>query len=119
MDRQLAACKLSSRDVAGDGNCLFRALSVCLYDKEDEHCNLRQNIVQHIYTLAALGDSLPGVSMDVTDKVVSKQLNEMKKDGCWAGEDIIPVAASYLQRVIHVYTFTTKSSSSSLVYIPN
>ena len=63
---------------------VFHSLFFGYFDKfleKNEHYNLRQNIVRHNYTLAALGDSLPQVSMDVTDKVVGQQLNDLKNNG--------------------------------------
>ena len=134
MEFQLATSKLSSREVAGDENCLFCALIACLYNNEDKHYKLWQNIVQYIYTLATFEDSLPGISLDVMEAwgiisssvqyqsffkdsaLVGQQLNILKKNWCWAGEDIISVVASYWQHVIKVYSFTTKRSSSLLVY---
>ena len=110
---------MRARDVLGDGNCYFRALSVCLYGHENGHSVLRQSIVRHISILADEGKSLPGVCMDINDKHVRQQLELLMKDNTWVGEDIIVAIASYLQRAVHIYNYTTQSGSSPQKYLPS
>ncbi|XP_043469669.1 uncharacterized protein PF11_0213-like [Leptopilina heterotoma] len=38
--------KLKLKEVEGDGNCLFRSLSYALYNNEDKHKDLRNQVVQ-------------------------------------------------------------------------
>lgn len=40
---------LYMQDVQGDGNCLFRSLSVYLDNHEEGHRELRNQIIQHLY----------------------------------------------------------------------
>lgn len=39
----------NSREVKGDGNCLFRCFSFYLYGNEENHLQVRAQIVSHIY----------------------------------------------------------------------
>ena len=126
VDKQLAAERLHSRDVTGDGNCYFRALSVCLFGHEGEHWLLRQNIVEQISTP---GSILAGVTIsddDLHSEAVRGHLAQLKKNGTWAGEDIILATAIHLKRNIHIYSGTGKSSplvysapDSAAVNLPN
>ncbi|GBO30815.1 hypothetical protein AVEN_90816-1 [Araneus ventricosus] len=40
-------CKLP---IVGDGNCLFRAISFCIYGPEDFHVEIGEKVIQHITT---------------------------------------------------------------------
>jgi hypothetical protein len=44
IDNNLAVMKLQSIYVIGDGNCLFRAISVCVYGDETYHSQLRKHV---------------------------------------------------------------------------
>ena len=101
-----------------DGNCLFRSLSVCLYNTENEHIKLRQFVIDHILQLAADGKALAGVSMDVVDPSVRQQLAKLRLPGTWVGKDIILTAAAFLQRPIHIYNYTPKGNYTPLIYSP-
>ena len=105
-------------DVIGDGNCLFRSLSVCLYNTENEHIKLRQSVIDHILQLDANGKALLGVSIDVADPSVRQQFAKLRLLGTWAGEDIILTAAAFLQRPIHIYNYASKGNSTPLIYFP-
>ncbi len=116
VDGQLRAEGLRAVDVIGDGNCYFRAVSVCLYNNESCHLALRKSIVNHILELASTGNALPGVSMDVEDPSVRQELDRMMRSGTWAGEDMIAATAAFLRRPVHVYTFTSMCDASPLIY---
>lgn len=118
VDGQLEAEGLMAVNVVGDGNCFFRALSVILYRNEDKHLWLREAIVQHVLQLADADHALPGINMDVADQTVRQQLENQRIVGTWAGEDMIVAAADFLKRPVHIYTFTTQTCSSPLVYSP-
>ena len=113
---QLRAEGLRAVDVIGNGNCYFRAISVCLYNNESGHLELRKSIVNHIIELASAGDALPGISMDVEDPSVRKGLDNMMQSGTWAGKDMIAATAAFLRRPVHVYTFTSVLGASPLIY---
>jgi hypothetical protein len=48
VEKQLKDNGLLSVNVAADGNCYFRALSLCLYNHKNGITDLRQSIVQHL-----------------------------------------------------------------------
>ena len=48
VDKQLTLARLKCVNVLGDGNCLFRSLSVCLYNYKDRYSELRSQIVHHM-----------------------------------------------------------------------
>ena len=118
VSKQLAASGLKTVNVGGDGNCYYRALSIGLYRHENQHLQLRQSIVQHILDMASAGDSLPGVSMVISNETVRQQLADIMTAGVWAGEEMIIATAAYLRRPVHVYTYTTIVSSCPRVYGP-
>jgi hypothetical protein len=116
VDRLLADSGFTALNVLGDGNCYFRAVSVNLHKTEDEHLNLRKSIVNHVFQLAESGKTLPGISMDISDASVCKQLNSLGKAGTWAGEEMIMATADYLRRPVHIFTFSSVANSSPLEY---
>jgi OTU domain-containing protein 3 len=48
LSQQLAPFNLAIRDVNGDGNCLFRALSLQLHDDQDHHSSIRASICDFV-----------------------------------------------------------------------
>ena len=59
---------MKAANFGGGGNCYYLTLSVGLYRHEYQHLQLRQSIVHHILDMASAGDSLPGVSMDISSE---------------------------------------------------
>ena len=53
LDKQLALKGLTSINISGDGNCLFRALSVSIYGHEFNYSFLCSTVAQHILDHAA------------------------------------------------------------------
>ena len=53
LDKQLALKGLTSINVSGDRNCLFRALPVSIYGHEFNYSFLRSTVAQHILDHAA------------------------------------------------------------------
>jgi OTU-like cysteine protease len=92
----------------GDGNCLFRALSVCLYGYEHDHGILRKSIAKHMEESMVL--------TELSDEAVRKHIIDVGTDGRWVGEDVIICAADFLQRDINVYI--AADSYSPIVYSP-
>ena len=52
--------------------------------------------MQHILNMASAGDSLPGVSMNISSEPVRQQLAEMMTAGVWAREEMVIATAAYL-----------------------
>ena len=109
IDDQLRKKNLHSINVRGDGNCFFRAISVFLYSNENHHADLRRAVAESIM-LSSSHDSIS------TEDATACRLRAeyIRQDGNWVGEDIIPVAAEYLKRDIHV--FVAFANISPLVY---
>lgn len=108
---------LQSVDVLGDGNCLFRALSVGLYGDETHHSQLRQHIASHLASnYASLFEVDSSSSVD-TESVASC-VRHVERVNTEAGQESIVSAADYLQRPIHLYKFVTPPGVTPDVYMP-
>ena len=73
-------------DVIGDGNCLFRALSVVFYGREGEFSALRQSVVEHLKK---------SLSKSPIANDVHKYVSDISSNGVWVGEDIIATTADH------------------------
>ena len=113
---QIAALQLEVHDVAGDGNCLFRAINYALYNDESKHEELRS---------AAL-DYICNNKEKLRDKfcLIWKELNsimeQLSRSGESADEHAIYVLPDILNRkiIVHVafaipQTFSPAVSISS------
>lgn len=78
--RQLRPQRLYVRDVAGDGNCMFRALSDQLHDRADEHVQTREDVVRFIE--AHRDDFEPFVE---DDEPFDRYVARMRRGGTWGG----------------------------------
>ena len=96
LDMQLALKELTSINVSGDGNCLFRALSVSIYGHEFNYSFLRSNVAQHILEHAACVATKNA-------EACRKLANTVAQEGRWVGEDVVPFAAIYLKVDIQLY----------------
>ena len=116
VDKQLTLARLKCVNVVGDGNCLFRSLSVCLYNHEDRHSELRSQIVHHMaVNYSAIFPDFCNKSTDadknsIDQKQLQKLTAKLLTNGEWIGEDVIKAAASYLQRDIKVLISVVESS---------
>jgi hypothetical protein len=106
-DQLLTANKLRSIDMVGDGNCLYRALSVGLRGDESLHFQLRQDTARHF---SAKFQVIFGVScLTATDKdSIHQRACVLATDKEEVGEEAILVAAYLLQRNIEVLTSSAK-----------
>ena len=94
--KQLALNGLKSINVSGDGNCLFRALSVSIYGHEFNYSFLRSTVAPHILDHAAC--------VATTDAEACRKLaNTVAQKGRWVGEDVLPFAAICLKVDIQLY----------------
>jgi OTU-like cysteine protease len=115
VDKQLADRNLTSINVLGDGNCFFRAISVCLYGHEHEHAALRADIAKHFEaTAGGLASAMDIGPEDYAE--LRKRAAIVGRDGEWAGEDVILTTSAFLQRDIHVYL--AGANSSPMIYSP-
>lgn len=96
---------LYSINVSGDGNCYFRAISVCLFGSESSHSMLRQNICSH---MASNNQIVYDASTSSQSEDFMKYIQKILTDGTWVGEDVIKASADFLNRDINVYVSTSK-----------
>jgi len=85
---QLGALNLTIKDVAGDGNCLFRAMSDQIDGVPDNHYSYRQKIVDFIVDNKE--DYAPFIEDDVPFDVYC---NKMRLNGTWGGNMEIQAAS--------------------------
>ena len=83
--------------VLGDGNCLFRALSRLMFDSEDWHAFVRQQLVE----FESLNSSL---MQSYCDGNVSNHISRVKYLTAWGTHVELVAAASLLQMPIYVCT---------------
>jgi hypothetical protein len=101
VDDQLAIEGFTSKDVTGDGNCLFRALSVLLFQSEEHHLLLRQEAVETAVVL--FQDELAVVNEDEEFGSIEDYSGTMKKAATpkdnrryWGGfPEIVALAIRY------------------------
>ncbi|CAL8110515.1 unnamed protein product [Orchesella dallaii] len=91
--KQLAALGLTIREMPGDGNCLFRALSDQLCGNSRNHLDYRRGVVQYMRDYRS--DFEPFVEDDVP---FDKYVHNLSQPGTFAGNDAI-VAFARLQNV--------------------
>ena len=99
---------MASFDVIGDGNCFYRAVSVSVYKN---YVDLRQSLAQ-LVSLQCQSACISSANYESLRQLA----NNIRKDGSWAGEDIILVTANFLQRPLHIYC--ASYTSPPLVYVP-
>ena len=115
LDRQLANRGLASVDVRGDGNCLFRAISMSLYGREGNHCTLRDSILTHLENNSHILEDFSGSSVQVKASLRA-HIKIIRQSGSWAGEEAILATADFLKSEVHVCIAV--AASLPLVYKP-
>lgn len=84
--------------VEGDGNCFFRAISMCITGSENEHMRVRELITKHVEenpdTYRTFLQSRGGMN---------QYLRVMRRSREWATDVEILAAATLLKTVIEVY----------------
>ncbi|XP_059085347.1 OTU domain-containing protein 3-like [Tigriopus californicus] len=81
---QLEVMGLTLREVPGDGNCLFRALSDQLHGTSEEHANYRQDVVN--FMRQHVSDYEPFL---VDEPSFDRHLELLAQDGTFGGNDSI------------------------------
>ena len=95
---------LQSKNVTGDSNCYFSALSIYLFGHEHKHMALRQVIARQLSTAGCILAGVIVTDDDLQSEVIFIYLTQFKKNGTWVGEDIILATAIFLHSNIRVYT---------------
>ena len=111
VDKQIKIKQLITVDVVGDGNCFFRFVAMSVYGCQSRHSQLRAAVA--LSMLSMMGDGCQH-----TDDVLAyrRRVDEISKDGNYAGEEAILATAKYLQRSICV--FMASDTASPLTYSP-
>ena len=113
--KQLHDKNLHPTDVVGDGNCLFRAISQCVYGSQSKYSELRINIVHHL--LSKFDIIFDTGSLSPADfSTLQNHAQSLLMDGQWAGEECIKTAADFLKMDIYLYVFM--ANISPIVYSP-
>lgn len=98
----LADLGLFIRDVLGDGNCFFRAVSIQLYGTDRYHAFLRYIVCQ--YMAGNEEELAPFLSdIDTGSEGFQAYVNNMYTDGTWAGNLEILVTTIVTRRDIRIY----------------
>ena len=84
--------------ILGDGNCLFRALSIVITGRQVYHTQMRAQIVNHMKHIENL--LLPHINSSLDNYLANSQ---MARNGVWGTEIEILSAASLLSTDIFVY----------------
>jgi len=95
---QLRAIGLSIKDVAGDGNCLFRSIGDQIFNDPDMHAHVRKTIVDYIE--AHREDFEPFIE---DDEPFEKYVKSMRKNTIWGGNIELQSASLVFGVNIHIY----------------
>ena len=93
--KQLSDKHMYVIDVAKNGNCFFRALSVNLQGDQNNHASLRACIAKYITGQAK-------TALPADKAALLKCEANIATNGVWAGDDIIRAAVDCLQRSIQL-----------------
>ena len=101
--KQFSDKHLRSIDVVGDGNCLYRAISLSVYGSQSEHGELHKAIASHMLDKSPAIFDTGGLSpSDVVN--LRNHAHFLLRNGEWGGEEVLVTAADFLQRNIKVYS---------------
>lgn len=106
------------REVAGDGNCLFRCFSVFRYGTEDRYPEVRKDIMNFIENGANHSLFIPDSFPDVT--ALKNHVLEGRRDKNW-GTDADIVAEVNISKIrVKVVSFSTSLGKqvSAIEYVP-
>jgi hypothetical protein len=92
-------CSVKTYKAIGDGNCLFRALSLGLTGSQRQHDVIRSLIVDHLVLVKQDISSLYPIGFSY-----DRHLQAMKQPGCWGTEREIIAAANLFGLSIFCYS---------------
>ena len=88
--------------VLADGNCLFRAISLALYHTQDNHNQIRAQIVDYIAS-----HTVQYTEYRDTDASLEDTITELRRPGTWGGYMCIHAAAMFFKSIIYVHSLTS------------
>ena len=93
---QLSERGLTTVDVAGNGNCLYRAACYARHGSDNGQVALRQMLASHIEQSSGILGGIINVSPD-DGKTFAEHVNSLRNDGVSTGKDaIVAIADLYL-----------------------
>eukprot|EP01062_Namystynia_karyoxenos_P055051 TRINITY_DN4573_c3_g1_i1.p1 TRINITY_DN4573_c3_g1~~TRINITY_DN4573_c3_g1_i1.p1 ORF type:complete len:1000 (+),score=170.64 TRINITY_DN4573_c3_g1_i1:82-3000(+) len=104
LDKRLQQLSCTELPMPDDGNCLFRAVSLQLWNSQRQHEQLRQAVVNHIR-----GNMSEYGSLFLDDAELDSYLQRMARSGSWGDEVCLRAAADLLGVSIHVVQSTEGS----------
>ncbi|RSH92953.1 hypothetical protein EHS25_008401 [Saitozyma podzolica] len=100
--REMSRLGLSLRDVEGDGNCLFRALSDQLYGEQNRHPEIRKLTCDYLETHKQDMEFWVLYSSCLEGEDYAAYVTRMRKSGQYASEVEVNAAARMLRRDIRI-----------------
>lgn len=110
LTKRLQSLGLKMVDVAGDGNCQFRALSYQLFGTEAKHANVRASVVRHMRINASF------FSMFFEGPEFEAYLKDMAQNATWGDE--LTLRAAVEAFYINMHVITSSETYWYLVYEP-
>ena len=89
-------------DVASDGACLFRAISVCTTGNEDKHLFIRSECIKYIKDHSDQFKEIVRVDPD-ENLPFEKYLAKIASPSALIGEYVLPVIATIVKKPVKVY----------------
>ena len=118
LEGQLLRIGLRCKQITGDGNCFFRAISDQIHGDEKGHKTIRDAICNHMSQHA---EEFKLFVED--DESWEDYLGRMRKDGTWAGQIELVVASRVFSLKLHIHQHSlpvwviTEPSSSKPVHL--
>ena len=100
---EIEGTKMHTRDIKGDGNCFFRAISCCVPKSENNHEEIRQATCSFMLENENMFKSLQR-NMNISMNEYLQRSNT-RESGTWATELEIIAVATMLK--INIYTYST------------
>lgn len=98
LETQLRSLGLHTKEITGDGNCLFRSLSDQYFGVDKHHRSIRQEICQYL-----MNNKETYQYFVEDDQSFSQHLSNMEQDGCFGGNMELAAFAKLKKINIKVY----------------
>jgi hypothetical protein len=111
VDKQLQDLHLCSRDVKGDGNCLFRSACICAYGDEEQHIDLRMRAADY----ARQNRDNLRCTFSLTNEQFDELVSDLATPNTSVGELAVYILPNILSRqlVVHIADVEPQAYSSS------
>ena len=108
---QLKSVKsLDVKKIEGDGNCLFRAIALVLYGKEEEHEKVRINCCDYMMDKRKDYMDLWGGEEEFTKYVDSRRTPVKGDQGHWGDDIEIRVCEEMIDRPFEIYEVNARTA---------